>query len=277
MTLGEHTFSLNNKNIHYYEDGLHHGRTILLLHGGIGDAELNWKDIIPPLAEDYHVLAPDLPGFGGSDALSGSASLSHVLDWILGFLSSQDVEQAVVVGNSFGGLIARLLAAKHPHIIPAVVVINGGYVPQVPPFAKILLRLPLIGSIISKNLAKLATSEESLREMIHHEDIITPAFIDCVQANRDGFARLMQMTAARPLPTPDKPMVSSMILWGNEDQSVAPSEGKKLQSVLAGASFVDIEDCGHLLQLEEPDVFEYQIKNFLAKHDPVKKSSIPGE
>ena len=71
-------------------------------------------------------------------------------------------------------------------------------------------------------------------------------------------------------------MVSGLILWGVEDQSTSLIEGKKLKNELAGADFVEIEGCGHLPHLEEPDIFEWQVKQFLAKRDPNKRAEIPG-
>ena len=89
MSVGEYEFTLNNRKVTYYEAGLHHSRSILLLHGGIGDAKHNWYDVIPQLAEDYHVLAPNLPGFGGSENLARHRDLSDITAWLIDFLKSQ--------------------------------------------------------------------------------------------------------------------------------------------------------------------------------------------
>ena len=132
MAMGEHILKVGNRQIQYYDDGIQHSRTILLLHGGIGDAKENWQFILPGLAEDYHVLAPDLPGFGGSESLPANADLSDITAWLIEFLQSQDVEQVVVIGNSFGALLARLMATQYPHKVAAIILINGGFVPAVP-------------------------------------------------------------------------------------------------------------------------------------------------
>lgn len=276
MSVGEYEFTLNNRKVNYYEAGLHHGRSVLLLHGGIGDAKQNWYEVIPQLAEDYHVLAPDLPGFGGSETLSGHQDLSDVATWLIDFLKSQDVEQVVVIGNSFGALIARFMAVQHPHHVAAIILINGGYIPDVPPLVRLLFRLPVVSGTLARVMANIATSAESLNDMIHHPEAITPELLANAKSNAPGFAKLMQMTASKPLPTQNKPMVAVLILWGVEDHSTSLSEGHKLKNALAGANFIEIENCGHLLHLEEPDIFDWQIKDFLTKLNAMKRSAIPG-
>ena len=275
MSVGEHQFTLNNRQVNYHEAGLHHSRSVLLLHGGIGDAKLNWLDMIPLLAEDYHVLAPDLPSFGGTEAVSTNKNLSDVASWLIDFLKSQDVEQVVVIGNSFGALIARFMAVKYPQIVVGIIMCNGGYIPDVPPAVRILMKFPIVSGILSNMLAKIATSPESLNELFYHEEAITPEFIACAKANTAGYAKLMKMTAVQP-PLSDKPMVAMLILWGVEDKSIALSVGHGLKNTLGNADFVEIENCGHFPHLEEPDIFEWQVKQFLTQHNSGKRSAIPG-
>ena len=275
MLVGEHEFTLDNRKVNYYEAGLHHSRSILLIHGGIGDAKHNWYNIIPLLAEDYHVLAPDLPGFGGTETVSENKNLLDVAAWLIAFLKSQDVGQVVVIGNSFGALIARLMSVAYPQIVAGVIMSNGGYVPDVPPAVRLAMKFPIVSGILSRFLANIATSTESLREMIHQEEAITPELIACAKENTSGYAELMKMTAIQS-PSTNKPMVAMLILWGVEDNSIPRSVSQKLKNALANAEFVEIEGCGHFPHLEEPDIFEWHVKQFLTKHNAIKRSEIPG-
>jgi pimeloyl-ACP methyl ester carboxylesterase len=275
MSVGEHQFALNDRNVTYYEAGLHHTRTVLLLHDGIGDAKYNWYDIIPLLADDYHVLAPNLPGFGGTDTLSGNKNLSDVSAWLIEFLKSQDVEQVFVIGNGFGALIARFMAVEYPQIVAGIIMSNGGYVPDVPAAVRLIMKVPIINGILAGVLANIATSSESLDEMIHHKEVITPELLACAKANSSGYAQLMKMTAIQS-PSSDKPMVAMLILWGVEDKSISLSEARKLKQTLGNAEFIEIENCGHFSHLEEPDIFEWHVKQFLTQHNAVKRNTIPG-
>src|SRR5688500_16708615 len=99
MEISEKTISLDGLNVHYLEAGEGRQRTLLLIHGGIGDARLHWEAAMPALAEDYHVVAPNLPGFGKSNTLP-RMDTQAMLNWLKSFLDKQQIEQAVVIGNS---------------------------------------------------------------------------------------------------------------------------------------------------------------------------------
>lgn len=274
MSIESHQVTINNRAVHYYEDGIQHGRSILLLHGGLGDATSNWYTMIVELTENYHVIAPDLPNFGDSQALS-QPSLDNIITWLLGLLESQGIEQVAVIGHGLGGLIARLMASQHPQTVTALILINGGYVPDVPTWAKALMRLPFVGQSFANLLAQIATSGDSLREIIHHPNILTPEFIATIKKNSSGFASIMHMTATQQS-SENKPMVPILILWGQEDQSTSLATGHQLRDALVGSTFVPIEDCGHFPHLEEPDIVDWQIKNFLKQLDPKQRTEIPG-
>ncbi|MEZ4667119.1 MAG: alpha/beta fold hydrolase [Anaerolineae bacterium] len=68
---------------------------------------LHWHAALPILGESFRVLAPDLPGFGASDLLPVMRT-DALLHWLKSFLDICGAEQAVLVGNSFGGLLVRL-------------------------------------------------------------------------------------------------------------------------------------------------------------------------
>ncbi len=276
MAISEHDIQVNNRNVHYYEDGIINGRSVLLIHGGIGSADANWSTVIPDLSENYHVIAPDLPGFGKSDSLATNSSLANIVDWVMTFLDSQGIDQIAVIGHGFGALIARFIAAQHPQVIPAVVLINGGFVPGIPSLAKTLMGLPVIGSIVTRYLANATVSDDSLNEMIYQKEARTPQLVASAKANTGGFAQLMQTIATQPIPTNKQLLVAVLIVWGLEDRSVSVDEGTKLKATIPGAKFVEIEECGHFPQLEEHDIFDWQVKDFLIKNDPKNLDQIPG-
>lgn len=95
--------------IHSREQGS--GPTILLLHGFCEDLSV-WEGAFDRFKSRYHVVAVDLPGFGGSKALPGDFSLEEVANAIDQWRLSHDIRQAVLVGHSLGGYICLALARK---------------------------------------------------------------------------------------------------------------------------------------------------------------------
>ncbi len=263
MSLTEKIISVNGLKVNFWEDGQDNNRTILLIHGGLGDAHQHWSTAMPMLAENFHLLAPDLPGFGKSDSLP-NMKLDKFMELIEAFLKSQDCEQAVVIGNSIGGQIARLFAASHPTQVPAVILVNGGGVPDVPGILRALEKIPGLSHLFFSLFRSMATSPGTLKRMLHTQELITDGFREKVRRAGGSYAGIMRMLVASPSPKAQNPLVPTLILWGANDEFAPVEEGKAIKSSIPGSSLIEITDCGHMPQLETPDVFTWQVETFLA-------------
>jgi len=250
--------------VHYWEAGDPQGKALLLVHGGIGDAALHWDAVMPMLGENFRVLAPDLPGYGGSDSLPVMRT-DVVLHWLKAFLDVMRVEQAVIVGNAFGGLIARLFAASSPQYVPAVILVNGGGVPDLPALLKLVQRIPALRTLVFSQFGKMATGKGMLKRMIHLETVLTDSFFQQAQLAAPAFAAMMQMLVSSGIPSTQTPLVPTLILWGVNDTFTPLHEGAAVKASIPGATLVEVSDCGHMPQLEAPDVFTWQVNTFLEK------------
>jgi pimeloyl-ACP methyl ester carboxylesterase len=275
MTLIEKTISVNNLNVNFWEDGQDHARTILLIHGSIGDAHLHWSVVMPMLAETFHVLAPDLPGFGKSDLLP-QMKINLLTDWLTAFLKSQNIEQAVVIGNSFGALVARLFAASHPAVAPAVILVNGGGVPDVPVVLRFIEKIPAVSTLFFSIFGSLGTNASMLNRLLHVKSLITDEFRAKTRHAARSFASTMRMLASSPRPTAQTPLVPTLILWGINDGFSLLTEAKAINDSIPGSTLVEITDCGNMPQLETPDVFLWQVDTFLNKLGRPPQSTSPG-
>jgi pimeloyl-ACP methyl ester carboxylesterase len=260
MTIQDKATNLSGVSVHYLEAGQEHGRALLLLHG-LGGAQLNWGGVIPALAEHYHVVAPDLPGFNGSDVLP-NMRLHALMHWLRALLDSTNIQQAVVVGNSIGGLVARLFAAAEPKYVPSVILVNGGGVPNLPPPVRMIANAPMIGDMVFALFGWMAVSQSSINRMIHVAEVRTPEFARQVSASGRGFAGLIRMLARDPLPTAT-PLVPTLLLWGAEDRVATLDEAERIKASIPGAALSPIADCGHMPQLEASEVFVWQVHQFL--------------
>jgi pimeloyl-ACP methyl ester carboxylesterase len=273
--ISEKSVRVDGLNVHYLEAGENHPRSLLLLHGGMGDAWLHWSASIEALAEDFHVFAPHLPGFGKSDALPRMRT-EALLNWLRSFLRTVGVEQAVLIGNAHGGLLARLYASAYPQDVPALVLVNGGGVPDVPGLMRFLERIPLISNLVFGMLGRTATSPTTLKQMIHAEDVLTDDFIKQVQASGKSFSRLMRMFFASPMPKAQTPLVPALILWGASDQVATLADAQAIKDSIPGSAVTEIADCGHMPQLETMDVFVWQVNTFLESLSRPTRTDLPG-
>ena len=265
MTLSEKTIVVNGNHVHYWEDGEQFSQTLLLLHGGFGNAYLNWKEAIPHLADDYHVIAPDLPCFGQSDTIN--LTIQNMVNWTKAFLDALQLEQVVMVGHSFGGLVTRIFASQFPKYTPAVVLVNGGVIPAVPTPAKFIARTPLIGALLYRQIAKSSTSLSSLESAIKTEDVITAEFRTGVRAEAPALAKLMRTLTTSPIPPEQVPPLPVLLLWGEEDSVTPRVVGEHIHERLKGSKLSLIADVGNMPHVEVPDVFGWQIKQFLIDLD----------
>jgi pimeloyl-ACP methyl ester carboxylesterase len=174
-----------------------------------------------------------------------------------------NLEQAVLIGNSFGGLIARLFAAQYPQRVPLLVLVNGGVIPDVPGFARVVAKIPVLGYQFYYRLAKSTTSTSYLQDLVSNKDLLTAEFTTRVQKEVKGLARIMRALAASAAPQKRIPQIPVLLLWGEEDSITPRVVGERIQQGIPGSQLSLIAGCRHLPHVEEPEVFYYQVKNFL--------------
>lgn len=96
-----------------------HGPDVLLLHSGVCDRRM-WDPQWPALTQRFRVVRPDLRGFGKTPL--GPGRFSHADD-VVALLDHLDVEQAIMVGSSFGGLVALETATAHPGRVAGLILL----------------------------------------------------------------------------------------------------------------------------------------------------------
>ncbi|MBY0276809.1 alpha/beta hydrolase [Candidatus Binatia bacterium] len=126
MTTYRHA-TIDGVKIFYREAGRHDAPAVLLLHGFPTSSHM-FRDLIPRLADRYHVIAPDLPGFGFSDAPS-RASFTYTfanLARIVGrFTEVVGLDRYALYVFDYGAPIGFRLATAHPERVTAIVSQNG--------------------------------------------------------------------------------------------------------------------------------------------------------
>lgn len=95
--------------------------TVVLLHGWLVSADLNWFTTYRPLAEVARVLAPDHRGHGRGTRPSQPYRLVDVADDIAALLRQEGTGPAILVGYSMGGPIAQLVWQRHPDVVAGLV------------------------------------------------------------------------------------------------------------------------------------------------------------
>lgn len=247
------------KRVHFWRGGK--GRTLVLLQGGMADAGFHWSPVRDELAKHYDVIAPDLPGFGRSQAIAGAnwKKLSH---WLAGFLDQVKVDRAAIVGNSFGGSLARAFASARSSRVTHLVCVNGGQFIRLPAPVRLYLRTPM-GAVMWKRRNRDGMNEAAIRNMFADPDFLTGEQVArCIESTPALFKILRGCLASRP--PANIPAAPALILWGAEDRHTPLAFAEALQRELPGSRLVTIPGAGHLPQLEQPEAFVAALLEFLS-------------
>ncbi|EIE99280.1 alpha/beta fold hydrolase [Saccharomonospora glauca] len=259
--------------IHFNEAGS--GHPIVFLHGS-GPGATGWSNFspnLPVLAEEYRVIAPDMPGWGKSDPVTYEerdhvSAAVHLLDAL-------GIEKATFVGNSMGGATSLKVAARHPDRVSHVVTMGAGapgpriFSPGGGPSEglKILhegYRNP--SPEIMRKLVDIMTfdpafaTEELARQRyenaIGHPDHLAN-FAAGLGRPRRGEASVEELaTIGAPV----------LIVHGRDDRVVHYEAGLRLVSIIENSRLVLLNRCGHWAQLEHAAEFNRLVRDFVANN-----------
>jgi pimeloyl-ACP methyl ester carboxylesterase len=148
--------------------------------------------------------------------------------------------------------------------------VNGGAIPSIPPLGKLLAKMPVIGKMIFKRLAKSEYNQSRLETLFSDKSLVTEDFAREVRQDRAGLALLMRGLATGQSPQKRIPKAPVLLLWGEEDAIVSVEVAKQIQGRIDHAKLSLISNTRHLPHLEASDVFYYQVKGFLKDALPSK-------
>ena len=257
----------------YHDVGEGDGIPVLLLHGsGAGvSAWANWRGLIPVLAEQRRVIAPDLVGFGYT-TLPDPVRFEIFDTWIdqiLALLDGLEIPKVHVVGNSFGGGLALHLAVRHPQRLGRIVLMGAGgvqfdftpeldalwgYTPSVENMKKIMDIMAYDRSLVTDELAELryrATIRPGAQE----------AFEQVFPEPRQRWLD------AQIVPDEDLAAIEHevLILHGREDRVVPVAASQKMFDLIPNSQLHIFGKCGHWTQIEHAARFQHLVSTFFAE------------
>lgn len=266
------TIVANGIRTNYHDIGS--GFPVLLIHGsGPGvSAWANWRLTIPALAAGRRVIAPDMVGFGYSERPVG---IHYNMDtWVaqaVGLLDALKIEQADLVGNSFGGGLALALAIRHPKRVRRLVLMGAagvsfpltegldavwGYQPSIANMRKLLDIFAFDRTLMSDELAEL-----------RYKASIQPGFQEAFESmfpapRQNGVESLASREEdIRALPH------ETLVIHGREDKVLPLSNSLTLADWIERAQLHVFGRCGHWTQIEHAARFTQLVGNFLAEAD----------
>ena len=245
---------IDDHNIVYLEGGK--GPTILLLHGYTGN-KYNWIKFVPYLTKDYHIVIPDIPGYGESSMIEkDSYNLSNQVLRLHKFAQAIQLNKFHIVGHSMGGLFAGTYAVRYPDEIISVGLFSSSGVKS--PEKSIMVQMKDKG--INLFAIKNSNDMQRLTSLLYAKPPSVPYPIEKVLlktyiSNRQIYEKEGNeiypafISLEKDLP---KIKASTLILWGDQDKAVDISSVPVFEKGLKNHKTVIIKDCGHMPIIEKP-------------------------
>lgn len=271
-------------SIFYFEAGNPAHPALMMIHG-LGDEADTWRHQVRPLAEDHHVIALDLPGFGRSDHIDRAYTPELMMQSILGLMDVLGLEKAILMGSSLGGILSQGIAVEHPERLSGLVLVDGAlYQPdQMADRSLRLMQIPLVGETIYTRFRKDPDAAyDSLRTVYHDLDSLPEAdrkFLYTRVNQRvwsDGQRRAYFSTLRKLTPWVGKIQnklpeqmaqleFPTLIIRGELDDLFSKDNATAIQSRQPDVEIIEIPGMGHLPQQEEPAAFLSGLKDWLKR------------
>ncbi|TFI46116.1 alpha/beta fold hydrolase [Diaphorobacter sp. DS2] len=255
-----------------YHDSGGQGAPVLLIHGsGPGvSAWANWRLVMPALAQNARVIAPDMVGFGYSERPQGFVySMDAWVRQAVGLLDALGIERTDLVGNSFGGGLSLALAIRHPERVRRLVLMGSvgvsfpitegldavwGYTPSVENMRSIMDYFAFNKGLMSDDLARLRFEASARPGVQESYAAMFPAprqrWVDAMASREEDIRALPHQT---------------LLVHGRDDRVIPLSTSLTLSSWIARSQLHVYGQCGHWTQIEHAARFARLVGDFLAE------------
>ena len=252
---------VNGIKMHYFDKG--EGYPLILLHGGIGTAEFNWKEQIEFFSKNFRVLALDSRGHGKTDNPSGEFSYRIMADDVAAMIRELRLDKPLILGWSDGGQIVLEVGIRHPSLAKAL--IAGGVLSEItdhyadamkgwgiagPGQVNLKTMMEVIPQF-TKDLPKLHSSvygDEYWKKLVQD---ISKMWCDPKAFPGDELEKI-----GEPI----------MIIAGDRDAASSIDECVKMYKKIPNAELAIIPEAGHDVYETKPDIFNKIVKEFLMRH-----------
>lgn len=224
-----------------------------------------WQKQIDAFRSSHRVIAPDLPGFGDSDARPGPTTMAQYAAEVRALLQQLATGPVVLVGHSMGGYVALAFARQFPELLRGLV---------------------LVGTKAGPDAPEAAAGRRAMAEKVETEgvQVVVQAMAPKMLAGGNHDAQMMEhvrafMASSKPMGVvgallgmagrPDATallaqiVVPTLVITGADDMLVPPAESEKLAEAIRGAQLVVVAHAGHLVAFEQPDQFNRALEVWL--------------
>jgi 3-oxoadipate enol-lactonase len=227
-------------------------RPTVVVGGSVGSTLATWEPVLAALAVEFHVIAYDHRGHGGSPAPAGPYVIDDLAQDVLALLDGYHVARAHLVGLSLGGMVAQLIAARQPHRVDQLVLLcTAAHYPDPRPWTERAATVRADGTeaIADLVLDRWLTPDyrgDHPAEAARWKKMI--AGID-----REGYAGCCEAVADLDLRRDlSRIQAPTLVLAGAQDPAAPPEQMRELAAAIPGSQFLVVPGA-HMPTIEHPD------------------------
>ncbi|MEK9660452.1 MAG: alpha/beta fold hydrolase [Alphaproteobacteria bacterium] len=242
------------------------GPDLLLLHTLLAERRV-FDRVLPELASRYRVTLPNLPGYGGTPPLEKPGpAVADYADHIAGIMDAAGLpDDTAVLGNGAGGFMAVALAIGHGDRFGKLILADTG--PGFPeegkgPLRGLAAKVEAEGMEPALDAAMLRMFPEPF--IAAHPDIIAERKAALATCNPQAFAATARALADVEMHDAIGGIANpTLVMIGLDDATTPPAMSYQLHEGIPGAGLVEIADCGHCPQIQQPQAFLDAVFGFL--------------
>jgi 3-oxoadipate enol-lactonase len=258
------SLQIDDIQIAYTDTGI--GPPILMVHGYPFNRTL-WDEQVEALSSRHRVIAPDLRGFGESDAAPGTATMNLMARDLALLLNHLGIVRAAVCGLSMGGYVALALYKQLPSRVRALVLADTRAQADTEDAKQ--TRFQQAEKALSEGMAgiadamlpKLLTPETVSK----HPEVVKRVRDMMLKTKPEGAAAALRGMAERDDQTEllAKITAPALILVGAEDAITPVADSEKMHAAISGSHLVVLENAGHVSNIERTEQFNDALLSFL--------------
>lgn len=243
---------------HLFEAGPPDAPPLLYLHGtSLGNL---WLDYHNALARDFHIFAPDTPGFGLTARPDWMRDMSDYILYFRDLIDALGLRRPALAGHSLGGWMAAEVAVWYPERVDRLVLSNAaGLRVKGAPIADIFAMSPqeVLAACFERFEAALPLIPPAITEEVALAMYRERTTLASLAWNPSFDPKLERRLARLACPT--------LILWGANDRLIPPIYGEAFQRAIPNSRLVVLEGTGHMPMFEQHKAWARQIADFLSE------------
>jgi 3-oxoadipate enol-lactonase/4-carboxymuconolactone decarboxylase len=260
--------TLNGTNLHYRSDGDPQGAPLVLIHSLGTDLRL-WDDLLPRLDPTLRLVRFDLRGHGLSADPAGELTLVDFSADLAALLDHLEIDKAIILGISIGGLIALDFALRNQARVSSLILADTAArigTPELWQTRMEALRAHGMAHLADSILARWFAPDFAARFPTQFQGLHTLFTRNSVAGYTAACAALRNADLRAEVP---QIVVPALVLCGAQDAATPPDVVQELAGSLPNAGFAVLPGAGHTPPVEQPQIMADQINAFLRAHQTV--------